>query len=188
LGCFRGYFRVCLVKFFFRRIDERNDAYGTSRGKKITRPLLKRWQRSFRFVGTAGGGGGFLAGFRGRGGEAYHLQYTYRALLFPNVPTAPTNKNWILRLSSFISSIYGFNNTLLTLRNPIAPINLQRLFLSAAHQINIDLRHAGRFELLQPPSLFFGSPDNAEAIDHLVGDEFGVAAADFGVMQVVVTF
>ena len=45
-----------------------------------------------------------------------------------------------------------------------------------------------KFKLLQPPYLFFGIPDDTEAINHFIGDEFGEAAADFGVVQVVVTF
>src|SRR5215475_4512291 len=105
-----------------------------------------------------------------------------------NAKTAPASKTWKLRISSFISSSFGFDNTLLACRNHFLSINLHGLLLVAAHQINIELRHAGSFKLLQPPYLFFDRPDNAEAVDHFVGDEFRVAAADLGVVQVVVAF
>src|SRR5215475_8003286 len=90
--------------------------------------------------------------------------------------------------SLFWFSDSGFDGASLTCRNHISPVNLHRLLLIAAHQINIELSHAGLFKLLQPPNLFFDRPDDAEAVDHFVGDKFGVAAADLGVMQVVVAF
>src|SRR5919202_584609 len=72
------------------------------------------------------------------------------------------------------------------LRNDLVPVRPKRLLLALRHEVDVELVDANRFELLQLLRSSFGRPQDAEAIDDLVGHELAVPRADARVLAVVV--
>src|SRR3970282_1572987 len=71
-------------------------------------------------------------------------------------------------------------------RDDLPPVDLDLLLLASVHQVQVELGHAGLGQGPQPLDVLVRRPDEAEAVDDLVGDEGRVRAADLGVMEVVV--
>src|SRR5438477_13190586 len=66
-------------------------------------------------------------------------------------------------------------------------IVLERVLFLATHQVDVELRDS---QLCQPLQLFamrLRGTDYAEAIDHVVGNEFRIAAVDFAMLLIVVS-
>src|ERR1700722_9284595 len=82
--------------------------------------------------------------------------------------------------------LHDFYKCLQELRQHIPLVNLQRLLLVAAHQINIELRDTDVGQLLQLLSVRLRRADQAETINHFVRDEIGVVAANLAVMLVII--
>src|SRR6266853_1732917 len=86
------------------------------------------------------------------------------------------------------------NRTYLDLRSKLFPksrqdfsfINLQRLLFVAAHQVNIELGHTHRSQLLQLLTMRFHRPHQAESVYHFVGNKAGIVAAYLRMMLVVI--
>src|SRR5688572_1287873 len=74
----------------------------------------------------------------------------------------------------------------LHLAHDLAAVEVELLFLGAIHQVDVELRHAGLAELLQPLALCRWRPDDRELIGDLIAYELGVVAADLGMVEVVV--
>src|SRR5205814_5160732 len=73
------------------------------------------------------------------------------------------------------------------LRDDLAPVGLERLFLSVRHQVDVELVDADGLELAQLLRALLGVADDAEALADLVGDELSVLRADARVILVVVS-
>src|SRR3970040_2911635 len=71
-------------------------------------------------------------------------------------------------------------------RDDLPPVALDLLLLASVHQVEIELGHAGLGQGPQPIDVLVRRPDEAEAVDDLVGDEGRVRAADLSVMEGVV--
>jgi hypothetical protein len=66
------------------------------------------------------------------------------------------------------------------------PVDLERFFFLAAHQVDIELRDAYLSQAVQLLAMLLDGADDAEAIDDFVAHEIGVVAADFTVVEIVV--
>ena len=77
---------------------------------------------------------------------------------------------------------------LLEVRDNFPAVDLERFFLFAAHQINVELRNSRGFQLAELSDVVCSRTHKAKPVDNLIGNELGITAADFGVMQVVVSF
>src|SRR5215469_18674807 len=75
---------------------------------------------------------------------------------------------------------------LLELWDDLAEVLFERLLLFAAHQVNIELGYARLTQTFQFPAMLLGIAQNTEAVHDFIGDEIGVAGANFTVMQVIV--
>src|SRR6185437_10459112 len=72
-------------------------------------------------------------------------------------------------------------------RQHVARISIQRFFFVAAHQINVELRHAHRAQSLQFFAMRFDGADQTKAVGDFIGDERRVVAAHFAVMPIIVS-
>src|SRR4051794_26609632 len=68
----------------------------------------------------------------------------------------------------------------------IVAVNIESLFLVAAHEVNVELGYADFSQGFQLFAMLLDGADEAEAVDDFVGDEIGVVAADFAMVEVVV--
>src|SRR5712671_6335711 len=71
-------------------------------------------------------------------------------------------------------------------RQDFPSVDLQGLFLIAAHQIDVELRDADFPQRFQFLTVLFDGADKAKAVDDLIGHKISVVAADFAMVQVVV--
>src|SRR6266705_3199876 len=71
-------------------------------------------------------------------------------------------------------------------RQDFVLVDVEGIFLVAAHEINVELGYADFAEAVQFFAMLVDGADDAEAIDDFVGDEIGVVAAHFAVVEVVV--
>src|SRR6266436_5252467 len=65
------------------------------------------------------------------------------------------------------------------MRQDFMPVDIERFFFLAAHQVDIELRDAHLAQAIQLLAMLLDGADDAEAIDDFVADEIGVVAADF---------
>ena len=72
------------------------------------------------------------------------------------------------------------------MRQDVPAVYFQRFFFVAAHQINVELRHADPSKSLKLRAMLLDRADQAESVDDFIGDEIGVVAADFAVMKIIV--
>src|SRR5579864_679161 len=72
-------------------------------------------------------------------------------------------------------------------RQHVARINIQSFLFVAAHQINIELRHAHRAQSLQLFAMRLDRADQTKTVGDFVGDERRVVAAHFAMMQIIVS-
>src|SRR5207248_6033992 len=70
------------------------------------------------------------------------------------------------------------------LREDVAAVRLERLFLAVRHQVDVELVDADRLELAQLLRRLLRRPEDAEAVADLVGDELAVLRADAAVVLV----
>src|SRR3989304_10002854 len=90
----------------------------------------------------------------------------------------------IVRPLSRRSGVRGSQS--LDARHDLAPVDLERLFLVAVHEVDVELVHARVGQLGQLAQVVVDRADDAEAGDHLVVDEVGIVRADLGVGEIVV--
>src|SRR5712691_9382854 len=70
----------------------------------------------------------------------------------------------------------------LATRDNVAAIGIQGLLFVAAHQIDVELRHAGAAQRLEFREVRLHRPQQAKAVHDFVGDKRGVVAAHFAMM------
>src|SRR6266403_1033232 len=65
-------------------------------------------------------------------------------------------------------------------------VDIESFLLFTAHQVDVELGYTDFAEAVELFTVVVDGTDHAEAVDDFVGDEFGVVAADFAVVEVVV--
>ena len=68
----------------------------------------------------------------------------------------------------------------------ISTVDVERRFFVAAHQVDVELVDAESRQFAQAAPVLLDGADDAEAVHDLVRDELRVAAADFGMVAIVV--
>src|SRR5437870_5761114 len=72
------------------------------------------------------------------------------------------------------------------LRNDLVAVRPERLFLAVGHQVDVELIHADRFELLELLGRIRDGAEDAEAVDDLVRHELAMGGSDTRMVLVVV--
>src|SRR5882724_2630664 len=65
-------------------------------------------------------------------------------------------------------------------------VDIESFLLITAHQVDVELGYTDFAEPIELFTVVVDGTDHAETVDDFVGDEFGVVAADFAVVEVVV--
>src|SRR5712692_79291 len=71
-------------------------------------------------------------------------------------------------------------------RQNLAAINFQSLLFFAAHEVDIKLGDANGAQGPDFPAVLLDGPDQAEAVNDLIGDKIGVVAANFAVVKIII--
>src|SRR5882724_10326988 len=65
-------------------------------------------------------------------------------------------------------------------------VDIESFLLFTAHQVDVELGYTDFAEAVELFTVVVDGTDHAETVDDFVGDEFGVVAADFAVVEIVV--
>src|SRR6266550_8884735 len=112
---------------------------------------------------------------------------TRRGGLCPSrLPTLPESRPEVINARRSRADFRALCGDLAELGDDVVPVRLERLLLPVSHQVDVELVHADRLELLELLRRVRDSAEHAEAVDDLVRDELAVRSPDARVILVVV--